>query len=292
MNIYCIYHKEDFDGVTSAAIIKQAMPNVILIPATRSDDFSKLKNKFKEEDTLFIVDFSLSKVLMDEFHNLLGDRLIWIDHHISAMKEQNAEINGIRSTKSAACILTWNFIFSYKKLPIPVKLLGQYDIWDLEDINTVYFQYGMKTYIPLDPNNKYWKILFNQDVKLIKKILKTGKLIYQHQLNNYKQLLKDNSFTAKWQDYNCIIINAPKTNSIIFDSVKDKYDLLITFEILKDKTYKVTVYTAKDNIDCSEIVKKFNGGGHKQASGFISKNQPEFLKIKRKSKVETEIDKK
>ena len=33
-----------------------------------------------------------------------------------------------------------------------------------------------------------------------------------------------------------------------------------------------------DSIDCSELAKKYGGGGYKGASGFSAKEMPDFLK--------------
>jgi nanoRNase/pAp phosphatase (c-di-AMP/oligoRNAs hydrolase) len=46
-------------------------------------------------------------------------------------------------------------------------------------------------------------------------------------------------------------------------------------------SYKVSLYTEKDNIDCGKIAKYFGGGGHRQAAGFITSNLNFLKNIKR-----------
>lgn len=57
--------------------------------------------------------------------------LVYIDHHISAIKEVEEYLNknvacfaGLRNTNFAACELTWNYFFPGKPVPELVRLLG------------------------------------------------------------------------------------------------------------------------------------------------------------------------
>jgi len=45
-------------------------------------------------------------------------------------------------------------------------------------------------------------------------------------------------------------------------------------DIKKDNIWLFSLYTNKDDVDCSIIAKKYGGGGHKKASGFSSSTIP------------------
>jgi len=75
--------------------------------------------------------------------------------------------------------------------------------------------------------------------------------------------------------FRAICINKGMTNSKVFDSIYDpsKHHLMITFCRLplhkqtKDG-WTVSLYSTRDDVDCSVIAKSFGGGGHKGAAGF------------------------
>jgi nanoRNase/pAp phosphatase (c-di-AMP/oligoRNAs hydrolase) len=45
---------------------------------------------------------------------------------------------------------------------------------------------------------------------------------------------------------------------------------MVSYEHTKDKKWRVSLYS--DKVDVSALAKKFSGGGHKGASGFITDN--------------------
>ena len=117
----CIYHSRDLDGWMSAAIVKLWDPKVKLIGWDYGQPIPDMT--FQE---VIMVDISFPKEVMIDNIN----RLTWIDHHFSAMKDVGdiaVDIDGMRDTKFAACELTWQFFFKAKPMPEIVRLLGRYD---------------------------------------------------------------------------------------------------------------------------------------------------------------------
>ncbi len=61
-----------------------------------------------EHDTVFMVDFSLQPYGdMGKLHRLLGDKLVWIHHHITAIEAVDPTIKGLRRNSIGACQLVW-----------------------------------------------------------------------------------------------------------------------------------------------------------------------------------------
>ena len=57
--------------------------------------------------------------------------------------------------------------------------------------------------------------------------------------------------------------------------------------------YKCSIYSVKEDFDCSKFAEKFGGGGHKGAAGFSLDKLPLWLRGKKNeldSKGEDEID--
>jgi oligoribonuclease NrnB/cAMP/cGMP phosphodiesterase (DHH superfamily) len=99
-------------------------------------------------DRVVMCDISFPKEEMIRLIKKIGNQnFIWIDHHISALKDilgdnvsekvdkngikyfadTNSVIAGNRATNFAACELTWQYFFPDDPMPEIVRLLGRYD---------------------------------------------------------------------------------------------------------------------------------------------------------------------
>jgi single-stranded-DNA-specific exonuclease len=90
MTSFCISHKEDVDGICSAALVKAAfdISKVILVDyANLISRLEKVATMFDKIEQLFICDLGLSKKNEQKFAELLqrivstGAEVIYIDHH-------------------------------------------------------------------------------------------------------------------------------------------------------------------------------------------------------------------
>jgi len=86
--IICVSHKEDADGISSAALIKQAFGgDCILVDYPGMVDALELLRNDKKLKTLFICDLGLNKQINDNFVELLTElrkkrvSVTYIDHH-------------------------------------------------------------------------------------------------------------------------------------------------------------------------------------------------------------------
>jgi oligoribonuclease NrnB/cAMP/cGMP phosphodiesterase (DHH superfamily) len=168
----CIYHSRDLDGWCSAAIVmkwyKETNPNGVIYDNPYQGDKSIVSGKEKEESlTMFgwdygnelpnlnrykkviMVDISFPKEEMSKLYHMLDVSFIWIDHHISAIKENDdLAYDGLRDTKHAACELTWKHFFPNENMPEFVRLLGRYDCFGHkgtdEEENVLLFQYAAR----------------------------------------------------------------------------------------------------------------------------------------------------
>lgn len=277
-----IYHSNDLDGISSGALLKFYYPDAKPI----GYDHGQPINFDINENVIFAdIGFKIDKMYeLSKKHNIT-----WIDHHISKYNEylEYKEKYGdfcevVFNNNHAACVNVWNYLYPNKKLPKGIELLGDYDIWNNKDVeywNNVIlpFQYGMRLLcnsIETFPINE----IIDDKSEFIDEIINNGKMIlsYQNQIN-YKIALR-NSFERKFNNLNAICINQGGVNSTVFDSVYDenKHDIMITFSF-DGSLWHVTLYTTKENVDCSIIAKSYGGGGHKMAAGFEIKDINEII---------------
>lgn len=272
-----IYHNRDFDGIASAAILKKCLnthdENFI------GWDYGMAYPNFAEwrkDTTVFMVDISFPFNVMEMLHDYFS--LVWIDHHKSVIDEYsqlNLKWDTVHLDPNyAGCELTWMYAYPEKEMPKAIKLLGIYDTWRKGDnwySEVMPFQMGLKT-ICRDLRTFPMELLEEGSSDLVNSIIENGKNIvsYQNMINKSKCAL---AYERKFEGLNAIILNENVPGSVVFDEIWDenKYDIMISY-CYNGTFYRVSLYTTKSTVDVSEICKKYGGGGHKKAAGFIATN--------------------
>lgn len=297
MSTKCFYHSADLDGYCSGAIVGLAYgwKDVDFRPINYNDSFPW--EDITSEDIVIMTDFSLQP--FDKYMPRLNrtcKKLIWIDHHKSAIEEEQkwldmnpdiGPIEGIRSQIEAACELAWKWFFPHKDLPKAVYHLGRYDVWNWETHkDCLEFQMGMRLFDFLNPIDwekneckglyKWRTLLGREDPDIlsleIAKIIKNGEIIIQYRSNKMSMQSKELAFMTELSGLPVIAANIGLTNSQFFDSVLDRYPeakAVMTFHYRK-KCWNISLYgiESRDTPDLGAIAKTYGGGGHHGAAGF------------------------
>ena len=144
-----IYHRADFDGIASREIAKKSLGSTAdYLGWDYSDDTPNLASY----DRVYLIDISLPPAVMSAH----AEKLVWIDHHASAIKSCPSYLTGTRIDGVAACRLAYQWFFGNRKAsksdyldhavvePYAIRLLGEFDVWVKDDPNTDPF--------PIPPN--------------------------------------------------------------------------------------------------------------------------------------------
>jgi len=278
----CIYHLADHDGKGSAAIVKSVYPEVEFMPLNHDTEINY--KEIEKHEKIIICDIALPLEYMFEL-NAVKD-LIWIDHHLSVIeeyeqkiKEGHAPIRGIRQVGTAAIILTWNYFYPKKKVPLGIKLLGLNDVFDLQDKRVRPFEYAMQSLGVNKPGEPIWAQLIADEVE-INPMVEKGRAILSYIHNRNYRLSRAQAFVTEFDGLRCICANIAQGYSEFYDSLDDikEYDVMINFFMNKKNCWNLSFYTAKDDVDVSKLAAKFGGGGHAKAAGASAlKELPEFL---------------
>lgn len=151
-----VYHRCDFDGLMSYAIIREHLDRTgdmaIPLPYNHHDPIPDLNGL----DGVIVVDIALPVSVMTD--PVL--RIVWIDHHATTIKdsEQNGYCSrpGLRAIGRGACELVWEYFHPGEDVPEVVKLLSAYDVFDKQRGDAPWedavlpFQYGMRRRYNLD----------------------------------------------------------------------------------------------------------------------------------------------
>lgn len=219
MKTVCVYHSLDLDGWMSAAIVKhwfehQGQPSNELIRTIDfiGYDYGQPIPDLSEYNKVIMCDISFPKDIMSDLEDRLMENFIWIDHHISAIKDSETlgyhGCKGIRNTKYAACELTWKHLMqgmndnpdkesTNNKMPEIVRLLGLYDSFRHkntdEEQNVLEFQYGARSIIS-NYEDAYYQLVLELKIESkhsIMDIYLAGKYIYQYLCQESKQSYKN-----------------------------------------------------------------------------------------------------
>lgn len=330
MKIACVYRSIDLDGWMSAAIVKHWFNSTVEIPNKKDEPINTLDfigynygqpiPYLLEYDQVIMVDVSFpfeelkgkSVSRMFQLFQKLNANFIWIDHHISAIKDNigleyindkgedtSTLFNGLRNTKYAACELTWQYFFPNEPMPEIVRLLGRYDCFGhkgtAEEIKVLEFQYGARQSIENyeDAYNALKVSIINKTAieydTVWFKIWIQGKSIYQYLYTEAKQVYKNgfeilllenkDNETIGNQVKKFICINKERFNPINFgiNYHDDGYDGAACFHRITGGKWAFSLYNDNGEVDCSAIAKQFGGGGNKGAAEFVVKNLNEIF---------------
>jgi len=282
----CFYHG-DLDGKCSAAIVRKYNSK------TRCFEVSYEKpipfDQIRSDDEVVLVDFTPSE--LKDFKKLVDSKhLIWIDHHkvnIDKFLPEFDYVSGRRGdTNPSAAMLTWEYFFSGKDVPMAVQYTSDFDTWTHKFPESRVFEAGMSSVNSL-PNSDVWKKLLDTErpdaigqavagetETELDVILKRGKVVQDFKKNVNAEYLESYGFEVEFEGHKAIACNVAHCGSDFFES-KDgpSYDLMIPF-VFNGNEYIISLYSEKDDVDCAAIAKKNGGGGHKGASGFQIKELP------------------
>jgi hypothetical protein len=293
MKTLVIYHSADLDGLCSREIAKRALGDTATYLGW---DYGQPVPNLVPYDIVYLIDISLPRAAMA----LYARQIIWIDHHKSAIEDmKDIQIGGYRIDGVAACRLAWQWFFGDKKAtktdyverkvvePYAVQLLGEHDIWNHTNPDTLPFQYGMQS-----DESPDWKKLFEttnpagwtvSDMATGKKILDEklvqGRVIAKYLKVTQAQLANEAGYDADFEGLKFRVLNTPQKGSMQFDaSIKEHHDGCLRY-YWNGETWGCSLYGVahKKDVDLSVIAKKYGGGGHKSACGCTFKTLPKEL---------------
>jgi len=281
MKTLCFYHRSDLDGHCSGAIVHRAHPDAELIGIDYGDPFPW--DKIDKETEVIMVDFSIQPI--DGMVRLQEscERLVWIDHHESAIKESAKYpalymTPGLRLIGKAACELAWEWFFERSTVPMSVFLLGRYDVWALDAHPDVLpFQYGMRSLKKTTPDfSPLWVALFSGDPDCVQHLCEVGRTVLDFQDTQDAQACAGCAFPAELAGLKVIALNRSLVNSRSFKSVWDPslYQAMCAFVRRPNGIWSVSLYTDREDVDVGEFCKRHGGGGHRKAAGFQMKACP------------------
>lgn len=285
-----VTHSADFDGKCSQHIIKKYLTSkypdagIVWLSVDYGMDISDVD--LTPNTTLILADFSFPPERMAEIYNKVG-RFIWIDHHISAINNSIDHrydyYEGIRDTNYAACELCWKYFYGDTPMPTLVTKLGRYDVMDRSEPQIFEFQFGLQYLIDncstsklrLDENSLWYLLLTDypspEKYSVLSMIVEYGQPLYMYDRARNRATAEKCAYVTEFEGLRVIAHNNRTAFTTFFDDVYDenKHDAMLKYGYdHTSKKWTCSLYSTKDEVDCSVVAKKYGGGGHPGAAGF------------------------
>ena len=288
--VFVIHHSVDFDGIFCREIARHYFES--------KPDYAVEYIGWNYGEPAPVVPASVMMLYMLDVsvpELMEHPRLIWIDHHATAIEKHPESIKGYRLDGVAACRLAWqwfawcgndacllpvaanlprkkDYISRLVREPAAVRLAGEYDVWDKRDPNAELLQHGLRTCEP-----QYGILLGGNGAYLARLFMDGEKLAFAREREN-ASIIADFGFDVCFEGLRFLACNAPRCNSLLFAAeLIPAHDGCLAFRFDgKAGHWTVSLYgvPSKPEIDLSAIAKKYGGGGHKQACGFQCRELP------------------
>lgn len=287
---YIIYHRADFDGICSAKIAEKFLkkihdnPEIEMIGWDYGDPLPVLDVNKDNDDRVIVVDLSMTKEFMERLVEL--GVLIWIDHHILALEKLKGikgieNVLGLRENGKGACELCWDYFFDKSTLPVAVRLISCYDVFNKKD--EIYnwdkeiepFYYGLKAIsTSVEDFPEELLDLKPMEEMEIDTIAEKGREILNYEQSMYPEY-NQFAFEVEIDGFILLALNSAHRGSSVlvpvFDPTKQDGMMIFKYDGVHDE-WRYGFYTEKEGIDLSPIAIKRGGGGHKQACGLETKD--------------------
>ncbi len=268
MSTLCLHHN-DADGRACGAIVRRALgPKAHLYEIDYGERVPW--ENIQAASQVIVADFSLPAADMQRIAALT--QLVWIDHHISAIKEMEMieqDWPGLRDINEAACVLTWRYFYADRPEPRAIVLIGDRDVWRMAEADTRNFNEGLFNENNQAGNDDLWQPLLDDDQAAVRRLTERGGILLAARLRSMRRFVRRNGIEVKFEGHPTLAVNR------VGDGDLGEYIRDLGFEIAycyidgpldgKIRTF-VTLFSRQ--ADVSVIARRYGGGGHHNAAGF------------------------
>ena len=265
MFTHVIYHKACPDGFGSAYIAWKVLGNKCkYIPQSYYDKPPVIK-----KSKILICDFSFKYDVTQKY--IKNNELFFnIDHHKSAFEnlENIDEKYKLFDINHSGIYLTWKYFFPDAEIPLFVKYIEDYDLWNFKYEETKPFMLALNQ---LPYKFEIWKKL--EDEKFVKQFIKKGKLILTFQNNLINMTVKNCKIKKESinnKSYNIAYINTNLFKNEIANKIVSSLncDFCVAYNYDDNKNItKFSLRSIDSKTDVGTIAKFIGGGGHRNAAG-------------------------
>ena len=255
---FVIYHKGCPDGITSAFGAWYLLGDKAeYCPAAHGEAPPDVTGK-----NVAILDFSYSRdIIMSMMEE--ANSLVVVDHHKSAESALKDLPGMIFDMNHSGAYLSWVYFHPDKEIPKFVLHIEDRDLWKWK------LSHSEEFCIAFDMLNYDLKKISNcMDASVVKEMIQQGSTLLAYKTHNVNRIANTASI-RKFLGHNALVINSSVWMSEIGSELSKECDVVFIWSWShKRRVHRVSLRSFYDHVDCSELAKKYGGGGHKKAAGF------------------------
>jgi len=242
-------------------------------------DWDSLEDFVHDQERCFVVDFTFDTPTMAKLAEIVGQHLVWIDHHQGVIGDPAyrslGPIKGIRDASRAACVLTWGFV-SEAPLPIVLALLGDRDTGshEYQDTARAMHAFWVSQGCP-GPHDSFWPAMLAHDrLGQVAGPISQGMRCLAYQRENLMAAIRRlGQPMALGDDTQVLRINQIGSAELGHAAHQMGFDLVHCWAAVPGVRWpKVMIrhsfYGRPGHpVNCLEIAQHYGGGGHVKAAG-------------------------
>mgnify|MGYP001561558452 CR=1 FL=1 len=262
MTTYVLYHANCYDGFGAAWVARKALPEAILLPVS----YGQPPPPLPDHARVYLLDFSYPRAILEKM-KIQHENLYVIDHHHTAQEDLKDLEYAYFDLKHSAVILTWRYFCA----PLPTPLLLEYiedrDLW--------------KFMLPYSEEVHAWLSSYPREFDVWDGLMKdfhidsccsAGAAIVRFKKQKLEEMCSHASQHTLGGYVDIPHVNVP------YNFGSEAAHLLLTkfpsapfvaYWFKNAEGQCVYGLRSRKDFDCSKVAKRFGGGGHPQASGFI-----------------------
>lgn len=281
------YHSPCNDGHFSAAVIKTAIPDIVLISAEHGKSIAADIASSLSDSEVYILDYSFSREVMTRICER-NYKVVLIDHHnnpqvrdLETLTAAFPHFEFVFDPNHSGCHLTSKYFYPSTATSPAIDLVEARDLWvPAKDRDAFYLAVKNR---PIE-DLKSLALRFHFNYELFKTLISEGDILYKHRKSDILRISSKPSlwfkdvtngtpgevypipYPAKIAGFNVPAdMVSDVCNRYLQDNFKEQ-KVCFGFQVVGTRV-SVGLRSAEP-FDCSVIARIFGGNGHPQAAGF------------------------
>ncbi len=261
-NIIVLYHANCPDGFGAAWAAWKKFKNKADYIAVSPHLLPQKSIKNKE---VYILDTIYPAKILKEL-KAKNKSITVLDHHISNKSDIKSADNWVFDLNHSGAVLAWQYFHPKKAVPRLLQHIEDYDLWHFK------LPFTKEIFIVLellDFDFRDWSKFAAklEKVNSRKKIITEGKVILKYQKSLVRKIVKDATL-VRFAGYKMFAVNSPVLGSEIGNALVKKLPPLSLVWRVKNGKIGCSL-RSNGKVDVAKIAKRFGGGGHRAAAGFV-----------------------
>lgn len=260
--ILVLYHKNCLDGFGGAFAAWKKFGDRAEYIAVNPET---LPEKFPVRREIYAIDISYPVAIQKKLRQKNASFVI-LDHHAGMEADTRYFPENVFDNNHSGAVIAWKYFHSKKRIPKLLLHIEDIDLWKWRMRST---REVISSLTLLDYNFPAWeRFLKNvENPRKRKLIVRDGKLL-SFSMEKIIRRLVESATTVSFEGMRIQCVNSPIFASEIANKLVEKVPPVGIVWAQRGNTVNVSL-RSDGTVDVSKLAKKYGGGGHARASGFV-----------------------